>query len=227
MLNRYRWYRIQLPRGVTDLAEIITAHPLGPGDIYGFSRTNGSTGTQLHRFLWRTKVIVTLFDDAGSPSYQEVASVNFTDFGIIRIDGETFLRVENPGRNIRDLLNALESIVGLGFTSKLLTFDKAKLTTVFESIHAFKLISLRVIDAVIEEDLVARMEFSSKQGMVIEKVKLLEGVHHKVESATYEMVYEGIRGHLSFSSSGVVRVSGQLAPRLVHLIEQDLPKLLP
>lgn len=226
MLNRYRWYRIQLPRGVTDLAEIITACPLGPGDTYGFSRTEGSTGTQLHRFLWRTKVIVTQFDDAGAPSYQEVASVNFTDFAIIGIDGETFLRIENPGRNIRDLLNALESRVGLGFTSKLLTFEKAKPTTVFESIQAFKLIGLKVVGAVVEEDLVARMEFASKQGMVVEKMKLLEGLRHKVDSATYELVYEGIRGQLAFSSSGTVKVSGQLAPRLVHLIEQDLAKLL-
>lgn len=226
MLNRYRWYRIQLPRGVTDLAEIITARPLGPGATYGFSRTEGSTGTQLHRFLWRTKVIVTQFDDAGVPSYQEVASVNFTDFAIIEIDGETFLRIENPGRNIRDLLNALESMVGLGFTSKLLTFEKAKPTTVFESIQAFKLVGLKIVGAVVEEDLVARMEFASKQGMVVEKMKLLEGLRHKVDSATYELVYEGIRGQLAFSSSGAVKVSGQLAPRLVHLIEQDLAKLL-
>lgn len=226
MLNRYRWYRIQLPRGGTDLVEIITARPLDTDATYGFSRSDGSTGRQLHRFLWRTKVIVTQFDNAGEPSYLEVASVNFTDFAVIEVDGETFLRIENPGRNIRDLLNALESMVGLGFTSKLLTFEKAKPTTVFESIQAFKLIGLKVVGAVIEEDLVARMEFASKQGMVMEKMKLLEGLRHKVDSATYELVYEGIRGQLAFSSSGTVKVSGQLAPRLVHLIEQDLAKLL-
>lgn len=226
MLNRYRWYRIQLPREVTDLAEIITARPLGPGDTHGFSRTEGPTGARLNRFLWRTKVIVTQFDDAGTPSYQEVASVNFTDFAIIESDGETFLRIENPGRNIRELLNALESMVGLGFTSKLLTFEKAKPTTVFERIQAFKLIGLKVVGAVVEEDLVARMEFASKQGMVVEKMKLLEGLHHKVDSATYELLYEGVRGQLSFSSGGTVKVSGQLAPRLVHLIEQDLSRLL-
>lgn len=226
MLKRYRWYRIQLPRGAKDLAEIITARPLGPGDTYGFSRTEGSTGEWLHRFLWRTKVFVTQFDDAGVPSYQEVASVNFTDFAIIELDGESFLRIENPGRNIRDLLNALESMVGLGFTSKLLTFEKAKPTKVFESIQAFKLIGLKVVGAVVEEDLVARMEFVSKQGMVVEQMKLLEGLRHKVDSATYELLYEGIRGQLAFSSSGTVKVSGQLAPRLVHLIEQDLSKTL-
>lgn len=208
------------------MARIITSRPLGLGATFGFSRTDGSIGTQLYRFFWRTKVIVTQFDDAGAPSYQEVASVNFTDFAITEIDGETFLRIENPGRNIRDLLNALESMVGLGFTSKLLTFEKAMPTTVFENIQAFKLVGLKVVGAVVDEDLVARMEFASKQGMVLEKIKLLEDLRHKVDSATYELLYEGIRGQLAFSSSGTVKVSGQLAPRLVHLIEKDLVKLL-
>lgn len=208
------------------MAEIISVHPMGPGDNYGFSRTESSTGTKLHRFFWRTKVIVTQFDDAGAPSYQEVASVNFTDFAIIEVDDKTFLRIENPGRNIRDLLNALEARVGLGFTSKLLTFEKAKPTTVFESIQSFKLIGLKVIGAVVEEDLVARMEFASKQGMLVEQMKLLDGLRYKLDSATYELVFEGIRGQLAFSASGVVKVSGQLAPKLVHLIEQDLAKLL-
>jgi hypothetical protein len=208
------------------LAEIIIARPLGLGDAYGFSKADRGTGTQIYRFLRRTKVIVTQFDDTGEPSYQEVASVEFTDFAIIKIDGETFLRIENPGRSIRDLLNALESMVGLGFTSKLLTFDKARPTAVFECIQAFKLIGLKVVGAVVDEDLVARMELASKQGMVLERIKLLEGLRHKVDSATYELVYEGIRGQLYFSSSGIVKVSGQLAPRLVDLIEKDLTKLL-
>lgn len=225
MLNRYRWYRIRLPQGVTDLAAIIANRPLGSGDTYGFSRAEGPTGILLHRFLWRAKIVVTQFDDEGAPSYQEVASVNFTDFAIIEIDGETFLRIENPGRNIRDLLNALESIVGLGFSSKLLTFEKAKPTTVFENIQASKLIGLKIVGAVIEEDLVARMEFASKQGMVVEKMKLLEGLRHKIDSVTYELVYEGIRGQLAFSSSGTVKISGQLAPLLINLIEKDLSRL--
>lgn len=226
MLNRYRWYRIRLPRGATDLAVVIASRPFAPDNSFGFSRVDGPSGASLFRFLWRTKVFVTQFDDSGTPTYQEVASVNFTDFAVIEVDGHIFLRIENPGRNIRDLLNALESIVGLGFTSKLLTFEKARPTTVFESIETVKLIGLKVIGLVVDEDLVARMEFASKQGMIVEKMKLLEGLHHKVDSATYELVYEGIRGQLAFSSSGTVKISGQLAPKLVHLIEQDLTRLI-
>lgn len=73
---------------------------------------------------------------------------------------------------------------------------------------------------------VARMEFASKQGMIVENMKLLDGIRYNVDSAVFELIYEGVRGQVAFSSSGVVKVSGHLAPRLVHLIERDLPKLL-
>lgn len=226
MLTRYRWYRIQLPRDKFDLLSIIAGRPLTQDASFGFSRIEGAIGASKFRFLWRTKIVVTRFDDGGTPSYEEVDSVSFTDFAIVSVDGVTFLRIENPGRNIRDLLNALESIVGLGFTSKPLTFDKAKPTTVFESVEATKLVGLKVVGAVIGEDLVARMEFASKQGMIVENMKLLDGIRYNVDSAVFELIYEGVRGQVAFSSSGVVKVSGHLAPRLVHLIERDLPKLL-
>ena len=225
MLTRYRWYRIKMPRGDYNLPIIITGKPLTQNTSFGFSHIEGTIGSPKFRFLWRTKVVVTRFDDEGTPFCEEVASVSFTDFAIIQVDGVTFLRIENPSRNIRELLNALESILGLGFTSKQLTFDKAKPTTVFESVDSTKLVGLKVVGTVIDNELVARMEFASKQGMIVENMKLLNDLRYKVDTSIFELIFEGVRGQLVFTSSGLVKISGQLAPRLVHLIEQDLPKL--
>lgn len=226
MLTRYRWYRIQFPRSDYDLPSIIAGKPLSQNASFGFSHIEDTIGAPRFRFLWRTKVVVTRFNDEGVPSYEEVASVNFTDFAIVPVDGWTFLRIENPSRNIRDLLNALESLSGLGFTSKPLAFDKTKPTTVFENVDVTKLVGFKVAGAVIDEDLVARMEFASKQGMVVKNMKLLDGLYYKVESSVFELIYEGVRGQLVFASSGLVKISGRLAPKLLHLIERDLPKLM-
>lgn len=226
MLTRYRWYRIQLPRGTPELSEVIANNPLVPNANQGFTRVEGTLGLPIHRFLWRSKVIVTQFDDSGSPSYHEVATVNFTDFAILNIDGESFLRVENPGRSIRDLLNAVESLVGLGFTCKQVTFEKMKPTTVFESIEVIKLTGLKITGVVLDADLVARMEFASKQGITPDKLKVLEGVPHKIDSASYELIYGGVKGQLAFNSNGTVKAGGQLAHRLIHLVEQDLAKII-
>lgn len=222
MQNRYRWYRIQLPSGVTDLGEIISAHPFDPNVNYGFLTIHGLAKTSTYRFLIRSKVAITLLDSSGIPSCQEIDSVNVTDFSVLNLDSALFLRVENPGRNIRDLLNAIEGLVGLGFVCKPVTFEHARPSRVFEHITSVKMIALKVTGAVFDVDLVARMDFSSKQGITLDKLHILDGVHHKIESASYELIYEGVKGQLAFASNGAVKVSGQLAPKLLHLIEQDL-----
>jgi len=222
MQTRYRWYRIQLPKAMHDLSGVLARSPLAPNANQWFRKVEGSLGSPIYRFLWRSKVVITQFDDSGIPSYQDIATVNFTDFAIVTIDSKTFLRVENLGRSIRELLNAIESSVGLGFTCSPVTFENAKPTTIFENIQVIKLIGLKVVGAVLKDDLVARMEFASKQGITLDKLTSLEGIPHKIESASYELVFEGIKGQLSFASNGTVKVSGQLAPRLIHLIEQDL-----
>ncbi|WP_175824503.1 hypothetical protein [Burkholderia cepacia] len=226
MFTRYRWYKIQLPSKDSNLLLKIADKQLTQDAGFGFSRLEDEFGTLKFRFLWRTKVVVTRLDDDGAPSYEEIASVSFKDFAIVNIDGATFLRVENPGRNLRDLLNALESIIGLGFSSRALTFDKGKPTTVFESVESTKLVGLKVVGAVIDEDLVARMEFASKQGMIVENMRLLNDLRYSVDSAVFELIHEGVRGQVAFASSGIVKVSGQLAPLLVNLIERDLPRLM-
>lgn len=225
MLTRYRWYRIQLPRESADLPALVAKCPFVPAALFGFSRVEGGIGGSTFRFLWRTKVVVTRLDDDGAPVYDEVASVSFTDFAVVVVGAMTYLRIENPGRNIRDLLNALESLAGLGFTAQPMAFDKFKPTAVFEHVHVSKLVGLKVVGAVVDEDLVARMEFASKQGMVVENMKFLEGLRYKVDLAVFELVYEGVRGQMAFAASGAVKISGQLGPKLMHLIEQDLPKL--
>ena len=226
MPTRYRWYRIQIPRRSAGLSTIIAQQQLTDDTGFGFQSIVGEVDQPKYRFAWRTKVVLTRLDDEGSPSYEEVASLSFTDFVIIQMDGVTFLRIENPGRSLRELFNALESLIGFGFTSKQLTFEKAKPTTVFKNIEVMKLIGLKVVGAVIDEDLVARIEFASKQGIVSEKkMKLLERMQYTVESAVFDLVFEGLRGQLAFSSNGTVKISGRLAPRLGRLIEEDLALL--
>lgn len=226
MQLRCRWYRIHLPKGTPDLSEVLERQPLGPDVNQGFTTVTGAWGQQLHRFLWRSKVVITLVGDDGEPYYQEVATVNVTDFAVLNVDGEMFFRIENPGRSIRDLLNTLESLVGLGFTCKPVTFAEKKPISVLESVEVAKLVGLKVTDAVLGKDLLARMEFSSKEGINPEKLTVLDGVPHKTDSASYELNYGGVKGVLHFSSTGMVKVGGQLVPRLIYLIEQDLPLLV-
>lgn len=226
MLTRYRWFRVQLPAGVRDFGALVEKCPLLPASQFGFTRIAASFNGADYRFLWRTRIVVTKLEADGSPSYEQIDSVSFTDFAFVALGVHTFLRVENPGRNIRDLLNALESIVGMGFTAKPITFDHIRPSAVFDAVDTSKLVGLKVVGAVVADDLVARMEFASKQGMKVEEMSVLNGLKYKVDLAVFELFLGGVRGQVAFAANGTVKVSGQLAPKLVSLIEQDLPTLI-
>lgn len=222
MQTRYRWFRIQLPARARDLGALVASRPFHSTSMHGFARVPDAFNGASYRFLWSSRVVVTKLDTEGLPIYEQIESVSFTDFALVEISDLIFLRVENPGRNVRDLLNALETLAGIGFTAKPLTFDKALPTTVFSSVDASKLVGLKIVGAVLADDLLARMEFVSKEGMVVENMKVLDGLKYKVEHAVFEVLFAGLKGQISFAANGTVKISGQVAPMLVSMVEKDL-----
>ena len=222
MQTRYRWFRIQLPDRARDFAALVATRSFDLTSPSGFARVPGGVGGTSYRFLWRSRVVVTRLDAEGVPTYEQIDSVSFTDFALVTVADLTFLRIENPGRNVRDLLNALETLVGMGFTVKPVVFDKGQPSTVFRSVDASKLVGLKVVGAVLADDLVARMEFASKEGMVVENMNVLDGLKYKVEHAVFELAIGGLKGQIAFAANGTVKISGQVAPMLVGLVEQDL-----
>jgi hypothetical protein len=222
MQTRYRWFRIQLPARARNFAALVDTRPFDSTATYGFAHLLGDFSGSSYRFLWRSPVVVTKLNLEGLPTYEQIDSVSFTDFALIEVDDLTFLRVENPGRNIRDLLNALETLAGMGFTVKPITFEKGQPTTVFSSVDSSKLVGIKVVGAVLADDLVARMEFVSKEGMAVENMAVLAGLKYKVEHAVFELVLGGLKGQIAFAANGTVKISGQFAPKLVSLVEEDL-----
>lgn len=222
MQTRYRWFRIQLPARARDLATLMATRSFDSNSTSGFARVPDGIGGPSYRFLWRSRVVVTRLDAEGVPTNEHIDSVCFTDFALVAVADLTFLRIENPGRNVRDLLNTLETLVGMGFTVKPVVFDKGQPSTVFRSVDASKLIGLKVVGAVLADDLVARMEFASKEGMVVENMTVLNGLKYKVEHAVFELVLGGLKGQIAFAANGTVKISGQVASKLVGLVEQDL-----
>ncbi|OUR74280.1 hypothetical protein A9Q78_01370 [Methylophaga sp. 41_12_T18] len=228
MLTRYRWYLIKIPIGCASLISAIGEHLFSQNENDGFSIIEETAEECLCRFIYRTNVQVTSLNGDGTTVIESISSVNITNFSIVtRTKPElTFLRIENPGKSSRELLNALESLVGFGFMVKPLNFEKSSPSTIFNSLDSTKLIGLKVVSAVIDKDLVARMEFASKNGIDISSIKPLQGVNYKLLSATYQVFFEGIKGQLTYSSGGLIKVSGQLAPKILHLIETDLPNFI-
>ncbi len=223
MMVRYRWYSIRVPKTLESLSDALLQRPFTQSDSFGFSRLNRDTESPPLRFYWKTKVVVTSFDELGNASYSDIVNINYDDLSLIIVKNQLFMRVENPGRSIRELLNAIESIVGLGFSSEPVLFRHFDPLKVFVDADSIKLIGLKVADVVVSNDLVSSMEFSSKQGINLNEVRVLDGLKYKVDTGTYELTYESARGQISVSSGGLVKISGQLSPKLLHQLEALLP----
>lgn len=220
MSATYRWYRIGLPKEVSNLESALEKSPLTTNSAFGFVALDSEDHGPKFRYMWRTKVIITRFDEDGIPYNEEVASVSFIDMGIVRRGPATYLRLENPGHGGRSLFNALETIVGMGFTCEPAGFHFANPLEIFKGVDTAKLTRLSVSGAVVRQDLVARLEFASKNGMDVEGIRLLKGLEYKIDLSSFDIAFRGLRGHATLSFGGAVKISGPLSPMLMTLVER-------
>lgn len=224
MLVRHRWYRIGLPPN-QDLAQTLSKRPLIEAARYGFYYTGDTDSEIAFRFVWRTTIVATRYNVAGEPEYEELQSVNALKFSILNVGKTIFMRIENPTRSVRDLMNALESVSGFGFTCVPVTFDRVWPTLFLGKVDESKLLSLRVVAAIAGEDLVSRMEFASRDGISLDRIRPLTGLRYRIESSVYQCLFRGVRGQIGIAANGTVRLTGPLTPRLLYLIQKELPQL--
>jgi hypothetical protein len=195
------------------------------GSDFGFYRTPSEASEESFRFVWRTTVVTTRYDENGEEASEELQSFSAVSFSIMNIGRGLFMRVENPNRNLRDLMNAIEGAAGYGFSCSPVTFETERPKLVFDRVDESKLVSLKLVGAILGEDLVARMEFASKQGIDLEKMKILRGLRYKIDVAAFDCLFQGVRGQVSIAAGGLVRFSGPLTAHLRQLIERELPQI--
>jgi hypothetical protein len=139
--------------------------------------------------------------------------------------GTVFLRVENPGRSVKELLNALETAAGFGFYAEAVLFTNGRPAALFDTVQQSRLVGLKLSGAVIGEDVVARIELASKLGMEPAELAILKDIRYTVDSAVFEVLFGSVRGQVAFNANGLVKMSGQLSPKLLDLIEAELDSL--
>lgn len=226
MLMRYKWYSARLPDPSVKLGSLLVrSSALLPEDGW-FARETLVDGSDGYRFFWKAPVIVTSLDKEGVPSREVVTTTYMSDFSISDVGRTTLLRFVNPARNMRTLLNAMERLVGRGFTCEPVLFEKHAPVSILERVDQVKLVGLKIVNVAVGKDLVARMEFASKNGMPEKDLGLIKGLPYRREQVVYELVYRGVRGQFSYTASGAVKVGGALTPRILSYIEKDIPRLI-
>lgn len=224
-MMRYRWYRVRLPSSLKKATQALAEREFVDDAPFGFSLIEDASSGRF-RFWWKTQIAIARFDENGEPSFEHVASVNYIDFELFRAGKHLVLRVENPGRSCRDLLNAMEAVFGYGFYCKAITFERLHYPSFFKGFGPANLVGLKVVGALPSQGLLARVDLVSKEGMREREIPLLRGMKYKTEQAIFEIVFHGTRGQIAITSSGLIRTTGHLAPMLLDLVQRALPDLL-
>lgn len=213
----YRWYRIKVS-GKPVSFQGLRRKLLREGTEEAWFSDAGSDEL---RFFRRGTVFVENYDKLGERSVQEVHVVSSMNIRAFEGGSSTLIRIKNPGRTIRPLFNILERSVGFGFSVTPVTFEGAQLA-VIEKADVRKLVSLKVTDVVIGKDCLARMEFVSRDGLDVEKISFLRKLSYRKDLIKYELSFAGVKGVMTCSAGGAVKVSGGASERIVSLLERQL-----
>ena len=221
METRYRWYKLKIPRG-QDIENKLKRYQ-AQDRKHAVYFQGAEVGVEKFQYVSKKVIAFDLIDEDGNPGKGQVEAIEVTVFAFVKTGRKYFIRLENPSRNVGDLMSLLEKLVGFGFAIKPVVFSNLELGLAFGGVDEKKITSLKVSNVVLGRDIVSQMEFRSTSGLTPDKIKVLKGLSYKVDGIVYELYLQGISGRLSMSSSGVVRIAGRLAPRILDLLEEELP----
>jgi hypothetical protein len=175
-------------------------------------------------FMWRSQVLLTRLGSNGSPEHEAIQTLNVIDFEFFSTRDRIYMRITDPPRNLRVLMNALEAIAGFGFAVSSVSFDASNPALIFRDMDDIRLVGLKLVNVVLGRDLVGRLELASKNAIDIGNITAMRGLSYQVDWAAYELIYKGARGYIALSSGGTTKVGGQLAPRLLNHLERALTR---
>jgi hypothetical protein len=225
MTLRYKWYRLTLPFGVSNLVRELLNFPLTLESDCGFRpKQSDETGDCL-RFAWRSTVSAVAFDEDGNPCTESVSTINFVDLKFFSRGEAVFLRVDNPGKSVKTLMNELGRIAGYGFSIQPIVFGDSTTPPFFDKFDQIRLVGLKLINVVFDRHVVGRVELASKEGIDLKAIWETTGKAYVVDTATYEVTARMIKGQLSFSKGGLVKVTDRLAPQFLDFFEGAIEKI--
>lgn len=221
-MNRYKWYRLGLSIKIKQFMKDLQKTEFTDAVSCGYIPLNKTANGQEFRFLWKSNITKTNFDKDGEPVIELIPTINYCDMHLFEHNGNNWLRLNNPPRSTKELMNSMEDIAGFGFYAESLQFPSNHLPTTLSNLNEAKLIGFKALGAVVENKAIFRIEGASKEGLALEEINFLKKLAYSIDSMTYEIVFERIRGQVCLSSTGLIKISGQLSPMILEFIELDL-----
>jgi len=221
-MKRYKWYKLGLPGSLQKFIKSIKNVSLGSDSQFGFLQIEGDSGRPRFQYFFRSKVFLTLIDSAGASNRQEFEAVDSIEFEILRGTEKVWLRVDDPPRSLRQFFNDLEKVVGFGFSVKPEVFTVLDQRAMLERVDSSKMVGFKGLGSDASAKLIARVEVASKEGVEPEGLPLLRTLEYKIDHATFDIAHRTLKGQVTFTASGIIRLGGALEPYLLGCVEEQL-----
>ena len=223
-MTRYKWYCLGLPGSLFDFIGRIKARNFSANSASGFIAGEDDLESYAFRYAWRSRIVATDIDAEGNSTASSISIVNVCEFSIFSKFDKIWLRIVDPPRSNKELLDALETVAGFGFYAEIVIFSSSVHAALLKSVDECRLISFKGVGGIPEEKAVARIEMASKIGLDLNRFEFLKKIQYSVDHAVYEAVYRRERGQIAFSTSGLVKIGGDLRPYMLELVESELPR---
>jgi hypothetical protein len=218
MATRYRWLRINTELKIEEIKALMAAARFSADVDDGFSfRDSGIFGEI--RYYWRTVVTTSYIDHDNSQVYQAVPTLAMLDFSLVNGRTASYIRLKNPPRTISPYLNALERIIGFGFSVENFNVLLHGREELLKRSDSARLVSVKATNVKLADNVIGRVEAVSKDYISNDLLGKFSMYPHLVDFCTYELIHKNVRGQVSFYRNGQARISDNIGGYVLNLVE--------
>ena len=222
-MQKAKWFTVGYAKTIGALVKVLDGASFNIEQGFGFAFAERRPPSRYcFEYLKQSTLQVPYLLVDGSVAFQEVKTVARLTFEIFDQNGKIWIKVDEPPRSIRDFLNSLEKVVGFGFSIQPYQFSLAEQHLALEKFDSVRLVGFRGVGSSALLRLVARIDVASKEGFDAHQLPLVDGLDFKTEQTTYEVTHKMLRGQVTFTGSGLVRIAGALAPLVTEKLESSL-----
>ncbi|GAA5013760.1 hypothetical protein GCM10025794_02150 [Massilia kyonggiensis] len=205
MATRYRWLRINTELKIAEIKARMAAARFSVDVDDGFSFIDSDIRGEI-RYYWRTVVTTSYIDHDNSQAL---------------VDGRTtsYIRLKNPPRTMSAFLNALERIIGFGFSVENFNVLLHGREELLKRSDSARLVSVKATNVKLADNVIGRVEAVSKDYISNDLLGKFSMYPHLVDFCTYELIHKNVRGQVSFYRNGQARVSENIGGYVLNLVE--------
>lgn len=219
-MRRFRWYKLKLPSSFYEFTSLLENKKMQDINSCGFLDISDGWGKK-YKYFYRNRLSISQIDLNGEEKRTFVETIDSFILMFFEVGKEVYIRIEDPPRSLREFMNNIEMIAGFGFSAIPIIFSREEQARIINDKYSCKVIGFKGVGSKKDPKIVARIEVASKEAINIEEVDFIKDINFQPDHISYEVDSNFTKSQITFTSSGVVKINGNLEDDLIERIENS------